>query len=544
MVAMKTVYEAVYEEEVKTDPIAERSIADRIYGFVRKHELLVLGIVLVAVAASSLVHSHHKQFWLDEIFTIIVSTQPDLHHFAAAMPAEGNPPLNTFLTRLAIKAFGVSEFSVRLVPLLGFLTALIGVYIFVRREAGRVFEILAISLVIFGPVWRYSYEARPYGLLLGMFMVALVGWQAATNIKDRGLDRSRVPALFCLALGILGCAFSHYIGLFEIGAPLLVGEAVRTYLRRRVDWAVVLTGFCCLPSLLFIVPMMRHTRDIAIVRSTVLQPPWTLEKIHSYFKWAGASWSLVMDGRIVCFVIVVALVTWSPFARKFSADFVSDKSVEGIRPHVLWASVTASLLIPITWLGLFYGRGWYFCRYGIGTALGIVLWFCLLLAKRRIRLPVLFAAVVTVVALQYLLDFERELRGGTVSLGGNQLISKYQASDLPVVVSSSYFYPTIWWYASAAEKPRVVFLTSANSSPDLMTAGILAEKPYFHAPILDFESFTRRTPHFLMEADESASGDERPDSTKLLLESKGFEVKLIDTWDNFMLFDVTKREQP
>src|SRR5215469_7419952 len=80
MAAMKAVYEDVHEVEVETGRIAKRSIADRIYGFVSKHELLVLGIVLVAVAASSLVHSHHKQFWLDEIFTIIVSTQPDLHH--------------------------------------------------------------------------------------------------------------------------------------------------------------------------------------------------------------------------------------------------------------------------------------------------------------------------------------------------------------------------------------------------------------------------------------------------------------------------------
>ena len=277
-----------------------RSIADLIYGFIEKNEILVLGFLLILVVAFSLLRSHHKQFWYDEIFTIIVSTQPDLHHFAAAMPPEGNPPLNTFLTRLVIKALGVSQISVRLVPLFGFLTALVGVYIFVRREAGRVLGIMAITLILFGPVWEYSYEARPYGILMGAFMVALVSWQEATRIQDRGEHRSRSLALCCMALGILGCVFSHYIGLIEIGFPLIVGEAVRSYYRRRIDWPLVATGLCCFPSVLLIMPMMARTRNVVIANSTVLQPPITIHKIGTYLQFARISWPLVMDNADHC----------------------------------------------------------------------------------------------------------------------------------------------------------------------------------------------------------------------------------------------------
>ena len=542
MGAMKTMYESASRQEMQADRVAGLSIGERIYGFVENNELLILGIVLVAVAASSLLHSYHKRFWLDEIFTIIVSTQPDLHHFAAAMPSEGNPPLNAFLTRLAIKAFGTSQISVRLVPLFGFLTALIGVYIFVRREAGRVFGILAVLLVIFGPVWRYSYEARPYGILLGSFMVAFVGWQTATRIRDNNLDRSRLPSLFCLAFGILGCAFSHFMGLIDVGVPLLVGEAVRIYIRRRVDWAILVTGMCCLPSLLLIVPMMRHTRDAAISKSGVLVPPWTIHKIHFYFQYAGLSWPQVMDDRIVALAILVALVTWSPFAwKRFAATYISDNSVNGVRTYVLWACFAASLLIPITWLGMLYGRGWYYCRYGIAASLGVVLWFCLLFAKRRLRSSELVAVVILAVTVQYLLDFERGLRSIT-DLGGNEVIN-YHPSNLPIVVSSAFFYPSIWWYASAAEKPRVVFLTSADNSKEINAAGVLAEKPYFHAPILDFETFTGRTSHFLLVVDEGGAGIPELDLRKLL-EINGFGVKMIDSKNHFMLFDVTKQEQP
>ena len=549
---MKTAYQSVEEARIETGAVAGNTVAKRIYAFLERNELRVLGFVLLAITVSSLLCSYHKQLWLDEIFTIIVSSQPDLHHFFAAMPAEGNPPLNTFLTRLVIKAFGISQISVRLVPLAGFLTALTGVYIFVRREAGRVFGIVAVLLAIFGPAWRYSYEARPYGLLLGTFMLALVGWQAATQISDSHLERSRVPALFCMALGILGCAFSHYIGLIEIGVPLIVGEALRTYVRRRVDWPLVLTGLCCLPSLLVIVPMMRRTGNLIISKSFILHGRLTLHKIYFYFKYAGKSWSLVMDNRIIVFAIVIALVTWAPFARKWSRPYISD-AAGGVRTYVLWASFAASLLIPVTWLALFYGNGWYYCRYGIGAALGIVIWLCLILARRQIRSPELVAAIVIVVGAQYVARLAGELRPGPVDnglgdivsyldLGGIELI-KDHPSNLPVVISNAFHFPGIWWYASAAEKPRVVFLSSPDNATEINASGVRAEKLYFHAPILDFDSFISQTPHFLLEVDENSLGNPQLDSRKRL-ESDGFDVKMIDSKDHFTLFDVSRREPP
>jgi hypothetical protein len=373
-------------------------------------------------------------------------------------------------------------------------------------------------------------------------MVAFVSWQTATRIRDSDLDDSRLPSLFGLALGILACTFSHFIGLIEVGVPLLIGEAVRIYIRRRIDWPILVTGLCCLPSLLFILPMMRHTHDVVLVKSMNLTHPLTMHKIHLYFQSAALSWPQVMDDRIVAVAVLVALVTWSPFGRKRSGPHVSGNSVNGVRTYVLWACFAASLLIPITWLGMFYGRGWFYCRYGIAAALGVVLWFCLLLSKRRLCSPELVAVVILAVAVQYSIDFERELRSSTDYLGGSELIMSHP-SDLPVVVSSAFFYPAIWWYASPAEKPRVVFLASADNSSEINAAGVISEKSYFHAPILDFDSFTSRTSHFLLEVDDGGAGVPELDSRKLL-ESKGFGVKMIDSKDHFMLFDVTKREKP
>lgn len=536
MGAMKTISEHVSGQETQADRLAGRSIADLVYGFVEDNEFLLLGCFVVLVIAFSLLRSHHKLFWYDEIFTITVSTQPDLHHFFAAMPPEGNPPLNTLLTRLVIKALGVSEISVRLVPLFGFLTALTGVYVFVRRETGKVLGIFAVALVLLGPVWQYSFEARPYGLLMGAFMVALVSWQEATRIKDGDLQRSRILPLCGLALGILGCAFSHYLGLIEIGFPLLVGEAVRSYYRRRIDWPLVATGLCCLPSVLLIIPMMHRTRDAVISSSTVLQPPITIHKIFAYLQYAGISWSLVMDNKTIALVLLVSFVTWIPFANRSSLSRKAAGIDSSVRTYVLWACMAATLLIPVTWAAMAFAKGWYFCRYGIGSALGIVLWFCLILRKRQLRAPAFIVGVILVATLQYLRQFRHELHVHAEPTAANILVET-EPSNLPIVISNALNYPTIWWYSPDAKKPRVVNLSRPIGSPmDLVSNTLMVEKAYFHAPLLNFETFTAQNSHFLLELEQ---GDVLYDTRKIL-EAQGFVIKPLRAVGTDTLFDVDR----
>ena len=416
------------------------------------------------------------------------------------------------------------------------LTALVGVYIFVRREAGRVLGILAVTLILFGPVWEYSYEARPYGILMGAFMVALVSWQEATRIQDREEHRSRSLALCCMALGILGCVFSHYIGLIEIGFPLIVGEAVRSYYRRRIDWPLVATGLCCLPSVLLIMPMMAHTRNVVLTHSTVLQPPITIHKIFAYFDYARISWQTVMSNQIIGLVILVSLITWQPWANKRLSSGEASAIKTGVRPHVLYASVAASFLIPVTWAALAFGKGWYFCRYGVGSALGIVLFFCLLLAKRKLRSPAFIVGMILVLTFQYVHEFKREFYRRTVPTPANELIES-DASALPIVISNPVMYPTTWWYSPAAKKPSVIYLfKTRDSSGDLVTEVLRAETHFFGAPLLDFNSFTRQNSHFILELDEIDGTYD----TRKILEAEGFVITPVQVYRTATLFDVDR----
>ena len=90
-------------EQAKSE---SRSVGDFIFDLLARYEIVFLALLLVFVFLYAAVSSFHKRLWYDELFTVIVATQPTLHKFALAMPAEGNPPINTLLTRFLFTSSG------------------------------------------------------------------------------------------------------------------------------------------------------------------------------------------------------------------------------------------------------------------------------------------------------------------------------------------------------------------------------------------------------------------------------------------------------
>jgi hypothetical protein len=80
----------------------------------------------------------------------------------------------------------------------------------------------------------YSAEGRPYGLMLGLYALALLSWQAATQ---EGGNRRRGWALAGLALAIALTINTHYFGILLL-APICAAEGFRSLQRRRMDWPV------------------------------------------------------------------------------------------------------------------------------------------------------------------------------------------------------------------------------------------------------------------------------------------------------------------
>src|ERR1017187_6806408 len=148
----------------------------------------VLAVVFVCLtAALSLMWSHHKLMSQDEMYefqTDSVGSVAELVQVQRTWPISLDPLLYHVLSHGAMRVFGVGAFAQRLPALKGFLLMQVCLFFFARNLAGeRAGAVAAAFPVLTAPVF-YSAGGRPYGLMLGLYALALLCWQVA--IRESG----------------------------------------------------------------------------------------------------------------------------------------------------------------------------------------------------------------------------------------------------------------------------------------------------------------------------------------------------------------------
>jgi hypothetical protein len=153
-----------------------------------------------------------------------------------------------------MQAVGVGALAQRLPALAGFLLMQVCLFFFVRNLEGDRAGAVAAAFPAVTATLSYAVEGRPYGLMLGLYALALLCWQAAareptSENQDVGHPSvGRRWALVGLAAAIAATINAHYFGILLL-VPVCAAEAWRTLARRRIDWpmgaaiAVGMAGF-------------------------------------------------------------------------------------------------------------------------------------------------------------------------------------------------------------------------------------------------------------------------------------------------------------
>jgi len=209
---------------------------------------------LILTAAVSLLTAHYQfiygddrlEFWVDNVASI-----RQLIHIQRSLPLAIDPFFYHGLTFVGIRLFGVHPFVLRLPSLLGFLLMQGCLFYFVRRIASERAAVFALAFPVFTSVFWYTEQVRPYGLLLGLFGLAMLSWQTAVR-----REAHRTWALVVLALTIAVAINTHYYGVLLL-APLCAAELVRARQGRRVDIPVLLSMGAGMAGAVFLLPFLK-----------------------------------------------------------------------------------------------------------------------------------------------------------------------------------------------------------------------------------------------------------------------------------------------
>src|ERR1700761_3176548 len=211
-------------------------------------------LILLVTAAVAFTWSHVKLLSQDEIFVLQtdgVSSLRELIHIQRNYPISLDPLVFHVLAHACTKIFGPTALALRLPSIFGFLLMQLCLFLATRVIAGPRAALVAMAFPALTASLFYAPEARPYGLLLGLYALAFLAWQTVTRrvpiavssrpevsrseaAVERPAFSSRTSWLITLALTIALTLNTHYFGILVL-IPLCLAELVRTIQRRRLD---------------------------------------------------------------------------------------------------------------------------------------------------------------------------------------------------------------------------------------------------------------------------------------------------------------------
>jgi hypothetical protein len=446
------------------------------------------GFSILYLAVTCLLASY-KLLWNDELYTLYISRLSSLSDIWSALltGAEQLPPFFYMIRRPILTLFGVNELMIRLPEVIGFWIMCICLFQFVSRRAPAVYGFLAMLFPLVTEAYRYAYEARPYGLVLGLGGLALLCWQSAT---ERG---NRQFLLASLALSLAAAVSCHYYAVF-IFLPLAFGEAVRSFSLRRLDLPVWLAFGIGATPLIGFLPLIR--RAMGYSSTFWSKPEWgSIPKFYAFLLAPAVLPLMAVLVLAALYPVTYSLRSW--YRQPYTAP----------PPHEV-AAVLGFMVIPIVIVTLsMCVTGSFTDRYALPAVIG----FSIIVAFGAHSLLNDRAAIAAILTLS-LGGFFISL--GARSLNGMMTVHEFQAqankflqsesmSDLPIAVSDQHDFMMLAHYGSPDIASRVVYLADPDASlrylgHNSVEKGLLALRPWFPVRVEEYQGFIASKKRFLV----------------------------------------------
>jgi hypothetical protein len=464
--------------------VRDLRLAERVNNLLDRHVFVILGLFTLTYFARAVIVARAKPFWHDEIYTILMSSLPSAGAIwtASLDGADLSPPLNTWLTRVVHAAFGIGPIATRLPALLGFWTMALVVFQMLRRRANVTVAVVGLFLPCFTAAYRYSYEARGYGLMLGLFALSLFAWSEAAR------GRRRKVYLPLLAVTLAAAFWTHYYAAATL-AVLATGELVRLWQSRRPDWG---TWGAVGAGLIAALPLGTLAGGASRQSSTF----WSVangvsDLMATYaFLFEPLARTVFFPASIVVLICLIGTIS----LRRGRTTAREPRRL----PAYEIAAGGMCLLIPIVdmLLGVFV-TGVFVPRYALPAVVGaslavplLVWWMNRHASLAELVLAVAFVGAFGLSAGESLLSppvYQDPVKGRTVLLAELR-------SPGPTVVASSLQFLQLWYYTPSEMRGRMRYLLDPAAAlryghSDTIDLGYAALARWTALPVEPFDQF-------------------------------------------------------
>jgi hypothetical protein len=479
-----------------------------------RHGAALAGVCGGCYLGLSLFQAAHKPLWFDELFSLYLSTLPEVADIwrALATGLEQTPPLFYLVTRVSLSLVPFPEIGLRLPEIVATLWGAGCVFLYLRRRLSPLWGCSGVALYAVSSLYtRYRLEGRSYALTAACFATALVLWQrSGDGTRSRG-----APLGLALALA-LAISF-HYYGIFLL-VPLLAAGVAPCASGRRPDLGLLLSTVVAGLALGPCIPLLHAS---ARASSNFWSRP-SLSAVSSYY----ADLYQEMAGPVVVVVLVLALL-----GRDARAARRPVPAPEG-------ALLLATLGLPVVMVAAsLVTTGAFASRYAVATIPGGVLLAVLVvarLAEGSVAGAILLTGIcVATFGLRQAHALPRDERTDAAVLSAPAL-SVPVAADIPIVVADPLLFLPLQHYASQPWRGRLRFLVDQSVPTDQLASARRSLKLLADFIPLRLESLqelvARRTPFLLVALPGRTSSWD-------LLHAAPLELREVGRWREALIFE-------
>lgn len=447
---------------------------------------IILFYLLLTAAQTS------RSLWHDELYTYYIAQAPTLTQLWNEIRLDLNPPLIYLAERFSLRFFGDNLYAARIPSIIGFLIGSLCLYKFVADRLRPAYGVLAMLVFWATPFEYFATEARPYGLVIGFFGLALLAWQKA-------VQRQRSTAsVWLLALAVSGMTCSHVLAPIYI-VPFCAAELFRWYRSRCFDWAMWAALLVPLIFLFFNVPLVTRYQKGSFPAVTTANPTKVISFFYRMLEPESLSLFLAL-----CFGLVAGFRSDRAEGRN-RVNGNDSRSFSALEWTFIWGLCLIPVLVTVA---MMRSHGVAFPRYSGPAVLLYGILFAFLLG-RYTKFSRSAALVSSGVLLLFLagsnitpvLTSIRNLRSRGAPRPPSPIVSV--RPDLPLVAASGISFLELDKYADPPTISRLYYLTGRDLAIRYSHAtifegmGYLTTKFPIRARVQPYQQFVADHPNFL-----------------------------------------------